>query len=93
MRYTPHGIGHPTVVREILRNCTNAELMDSAPCEHNIQPCEADVEQGGSDDDDEGESDDGDDDDDDDGEESDVQDSDDQEMEDGEGEEDDFVSF
>lgn len=91
MRYTPHGIGHPTVVREILRNCTNAELMDSAPCEHNIQPCEADVEQGGSDGDDEGESDDGDDDDD--GEESDVQDSDDQEMEDGEGEEDDFVSF
>ncbi|KAG2060731.1 hypothetical protein BDR06DRAFT_1054389 [Suillus hirtellus] len=91
MRYTPHGIGHPTVVWEILQNCTNAELMDSALCEHNIQPCEADVEQGGSDDDDEGESDDGDDDDD--SEESDVQDSDDQEMEDGEGEEDDFVSF
>jgi hypothetical protein len=95
MHYTPHGIGHPTVVREILQNCANVELMDNALCEHSIQPCKGDVEQGGSDNDNEGES--GDDNegesDDSDGEESDAQDSDDQEMEDGEGEEDNFMSF
>jgi hypothetical protein len=97
MRYTPHGIGHPTVMREIVRDCADAELMDSVTSEedendgdrdnwqgHGIQPCEGDVEQGESDDDYEGGSDDG---------AEDAEDPDDQEMEDEEGEENDLMSF
>jgi hypothetical protein len=92
-------------VREIIRDCANTELIDSAPSkedehdrdrdhwqEHGIQPCkgEGDVEQGESDNDDDGGSADGNDDSEDDGEELGVEDLDDQEIE---GKEDDFMSF
>ena len=29
VRYTQYGIGHPTVLREMTRDCINAELADS----------------------------------------------------------------
>lgn len=89
MRYTPHGIGHPTAVRKIIRDIANAELIDNAPSEEDESDSdEGNIEQCGGDDDD---SDGGDGDDD--SEESSVEDSDDQEMADGEDEEDDFISF
>ncbi|KAG2336252.1 hypothetical protein BDR05DRAFT_978825 [Suillus weaverae] len=33
MCYTQHGIGHPTVLREMTRDCINAELADSPDCD------------------------------------------------------------
>jgi hypothetical protein len=88
MRYTPHGIGHPTAVREIIRDIANAELIDNAPSEEDeIDSDEGNIEQCGGDDDSDGG------DGDDDSEESSVEDSDDQEMADEEDEEDDFTSF
>ncbi|KAG2353638.1 hypothetical protein BDR07DRAFT_1614805, partial [Suillus spraguei] len=30
MRYTPYGIGHPTVLREMTRNCANVHLVDNS---------------------------------------------------------------
>lgn len=29
MRYTHYGIGHPTVIRELVRDCADAELVDN----------------------------------------------------------------
>ena len=29
MRYTHHGIGHPTALREMVRDCADMELTDS----------------------------------------------------------------
>jgi hypothetical protein len=29
MRYTHYGIGHPTVIRELARDCADAELVDN----------------------------------------------------------------
>lgn len=62
MRYTSSGIGHPTVMREITRDCINAELADSSyledsenvddmAYESDIQHSEDDSEEGESDED------------------------------------------
>ncbi|KAG2053732.1 hypothetical protein BDR06DRAFT_972033 [Suillus hirtellus] len=51
MRYTPYGIGHPTILREMTRDCTNADLADSPQSDVNeVQLCEGDSKKGGSDD-------------------------------------------
>lgn len=91
IRYTHYGIGHPTVLRGIARDCTGADLADNPELdeiddiESGVRPCKGDDGGGEEEDDDEDE-----DDDDDDNEC--VDDLDDREMEEND-EEDDHISF
>lgn len=73
MRYTHYGVGHPTVLREIARDCANADLADSPESEEDendgdgdwnwesdIRPFhgeDGDDDEGGEDDDDDEEED------------------------------------
>jgi hypothetical protein len=61
--YTHYGIGHPKVVREMVRDCTNTEFADSSDSEEDedrdrerdIHSCEVDSERDGDEDGHEGE--------------------------------------
>lgn len=46
MRYTPYGIGHPTVLREMTRNCASVHLVDNPESDDNneAEPCNGDDE-------------------------------------------------
>ncbi|KAG2032650.1 hypothetical protein BDR03DRAFT_935890 [Suillus americanus] len=60
MRYTHYGIGHPTALRKLTKDCADADLADSPESEEdetngdwesNLQPCEGDSERESCDDD------------------------------------------
>lgn len=52
MHYTHYGIGHPTTLREIARDCAGLDLVsdNDMDFESDIQPCEGDGETQGCDD-------------------------------------------
>jgi hypothetical protein len=60
MRYTHYGIGHPTALRKLMKDCADADLADSPESEEdetngdwesNLQPCKGDSERESCDDD------------------------------------------
>lgn len=102
MRYTHHGIGHPAVLREIIRDCANTGFADGPEAEENendldfnLRPYGEDLEKDSDNRDCEQESDDDDvdDEDEDDGEDESSVDGLDDQAEYDENEEDDYIYF